>query len=543
MHVTSGHDRVLPRALEARTLLGAKDVANRNEVLLSARVAGVRYCSTCCSAFRSDFERCPNDGGELQVSTVDPLLGRTLGDRYVIEQLIGEGAMGRVYRARHRVFADQRYAVKVLVGDLAASSTMRMRFAREAQNASRLDHPNVVNVIDFGKTERGLHYLVMDLVEGESLADIVRRGPLSATRVIRIARQLCEGLDHAHGRGMIHRDFKSENILVVSARGSEREVARIADFGLAMSLARDVRLTTTGVACTPAYAAPEQLRGTAIDHRVDLYGLGVTMFEMLSGGELPFEGDIDSTIAAKLLQEAPSIATRAPNVPPGLVALVARLLASDPAQRPRSAREVIQALETSRSPPVQPVRVVAAKPPARPRARVRSRGAPVRGVMLVTSLAVLSSLSIHALERAEPHAAELAMVPELAIAPEPEPLRTKVAASQTDDPPPEPQRNDRDEVDEADPRAKARAGTSRRRTSARVATSVEPSALEVAKRYRAIGRRLAVLEGKLGPQRTLDLWSRYRRIRITAAMSSQDVRNRAAAALDRLQRAIDARAR
>ncbi|HEY5948126.1 MAG TPA: serine/threonine-protein kinase, partial [Kofleriaceae bacterium] len=221
----------------------------------------VRYCSSCFAVFRTDFERCPNDGGELTLSMTDPLLGHTLADMYVIEALIGEGAMGRVYRARHRTLENQRYAIKVLIGDLAASSTMRQRFVREAHHASQLDHPNVVNVIDYGKSERGLHYLVMDLVEGCSLAKLLQFGPMAADRVIRIAHQLCEGLDHAHGRGVIHRDFKSDNILIIPGGRSEsghlhsggspgREIARIADFGLSMSTANDVRLTTDGVACT-----------------------------------------------------------------------------------------------------------------------------------------------------------------------------------------------------------------------------------------------------------------------------------------------------
>ncbi|HEX5063430.1 MAG TPA: serine/threonine-protein kinase [Kofleriaceae bacterium] len=315
----------------------------------------------------------------------DPLIGATVAD-YVIEALIGEGAMGRVYRAHHRTFTNQRYAVKVLLGDLAASSTMRQRFEREAQNASRLDHPNVVNVLDYGCSGPGMYYLVMDLVEGCSLTTLLQSGPMSADRVIRIAHQLCEGLEHAHSRGVIHRDFKCDNILITGEPG--REVARIADFGLAMSTRHQVRLTTTGVACTPAYAAPEQLRGDAIDHRVDLYGLGVTMFEMLSGGYLPFEGDLDATIAAKLAHEAPSIVTRAPNVPPGLVTLVGRLLAHDPGDRPRSTRAVIRALETSLTLPRPPIRTIDMRPLSK--RQLRARSLTIRGAVLALAIAGLA---------------------------------------------------------------------------------------------------------------------------------------------------------
>ena len=469
--------------------------------------------------------------------TADPLLGSTLGDRYVIEALIGEGAMGRVYRARHRVFGNQRYAVKVLIGDLAATSTMRIRFAREAQNASRLDHPNVVNVMDFGKTERGLHYLVMDLVEGEPLAAIARRGPLPAERVIRIAHQLCEGLAHAHERGMIHRDFKSENILVVGEPG--REIARIADFGLAMSVTRDIRLTTTGVACTPAYAAPEQLRSAAIDHRVDLYGLGVTLFEMLSGGYLPFEGDLQSTIAAKLLHEAPSILTRAPNVPPGLVTLVGRLLAHDAAQRPRSARAVIKALETSMTLPNPPIRTIRTRPSVPPGTRRR----PFRSALLLCVLAALGSLSVYTDDRV------VATAPRVAAAPAPEsfaPIHVQFVSAD-DPPPPEPSPDELAAAQEAERAARRERAAKARRARAQVRQTIvrgpEPTALEVATRYSAIGRQLAALQEERGDDSTLDLWPRYRRIRITEAMSSQDSRNVAAEALEQLQRSIEERSR
>ncbi len=361
-------------------------MANPKLASTPAPTAGtVRYCATCYAVYRTDFERCPHDGGALRLSATDPLLGQTFGETYVIEALIGEGAMGRVYRARHRTFDNQRYAVKVLIGDLAASSTMRLRFEREAKHASRLDHPNVVNVIDYGTSPTGLHYLVMDLVEGVQLTALVRQGPMHADRVIRIAHQLCEGLEHAHSRGVIHRDFKCDNILIVGEPG--REIAKIADFGLAMSTSHEVRLTTSGVACTPAYAAPEQLRGKPFDHRVDLYGLGGTMFEMLSGGYLPFEGDLQQTVSAKLSHEAPSILTRAPNVPPGLVTIVSRLLAYDPEERPRSAQAVIKALETSLTLKRPPIRTIDMRP-LRKVQRRRIKGALIGFAIMIAAVAV-----------------------------------------------------------------------------------------------------------------------------------------------------------
>lgn len=529
-------------------------------------VGTVRHCSVCLAVFRTDFARCPTDGGELVLATVDPLIRTIVADTYVIEAMIGEGAMGRVYRAHHARLENHRYAIKVLIGDLAASSTMRLRFEREAQNASRLDHPNVVNVIDFGKTDRGVHYLVMDLVEGSSLAEITRLGPMPAERVIRLAHQLCEGLDHAHERGVIHRDFKSDNILVVPAGGRRgarasagREIARIADFGLAMFVEHDVRLTTSGVACTPAYAAPEQLRGGPIDHRVDLYGLGVTLFEMLSGGYLPFEGDLDATIAAKMSYEAPSVLTRAPNVPPGLVTLVSRLLAHEPEHRPSSARAVIRALETSMTLPRPPLRTLDMRPIAKRRTVRRSRWVKIKGALLAASIAAMASWPRDGAEPAHatlPHVAVAAAEPAppvLVDSPEPmavaaEPPTTRFADVLVADltPPaavplalPEEVPAAREQAARAAAARRARHAAARRHAAhATRAMSVEPSdgpsALEVATRYSAIGRRLAALDESSDTAAALR--RRYAAIGIDEAMGSQRARNAAATVLDGIAR-------
>jgi serine/threonine-protein kinase len=270
----------------------------------------------------------------------DALLGRTIGEHYVIEQAIGEGAMGRVYRARHALLSHKHYAVKVLFGDVATSAAMRVRFTREAQAASRLEHPNIVAVLDVGRSTTGLMYLVMDLVEGDTLARVIRRGPIAPARAIALALQLCAGLAHAHARDLVHRDFKPDNILVTPAGD-----ARIVDFGLALSLhADDARLTTSGILCTPAYAAPEQLVGGRIDHRADLYALGITLYEMLTGGKLPFDGNSNDVMTAKLARTPPSVLAAAPDVPAGLARLIAALLQRDASRRPRSAREVADRL-------------------------------------------------------------------------------------------------------------------------------------------------------------------------------------------------------
>src|ERR1700759_2181398 len=173
--------------------------------------AGVRYCTTCRAVYVSDFARCPNDGGALDVTDDDPLVGTDVS-HYRVDEFIGGGAMGRVYRAHHTLLHHKQVALKVLRGDLAATMAMRLRFTQEAESASHLVHPNVVSVSDFGRTETGLLFIAMDFIEGRNLADIiVTEGPLSVSRTIALAQQLCAGLGHAHEQGFVHRDFQHDN--------------------------------------------------------------------------------------------------------------------------------------------------------------------------------------------------------------------------------------------------------------------------------------------------------------------------------------------
>ncbi len=276
----------------------------------------------------------------------DPLLGTVIG-HYTIDKLLGEGGMGRVYLAHHANLPNKRYAFKVLLGDHAASTMMRARFTREAERASQLDHPNVVKVVDFGQTTHGLLYIVMDHVDGPSLATLIDDVPMLPAQVIALARAICKGLVYAHAAGIVHRDLKPENILIAS--GPDGLVPRIVDFGLAMSVDQsDARLTESGMTMgTPAFAAPEQLTGKPIDHRADLFALGISMFEMLTGGKLPFEGAVMEVVSAKTAKDAPRISECVPElvVPAELDDIVARLTRRNPAERYASAREVIEALD------------------------------------------------------------------------------------------------------------------------------------------------------------------------------------------------------
>ncbi|HEX4420198.1 MAG TPA: serine/threonine-protein kinase, partial [Kofleriaceae bacterium] len=313
--------------------------------VVSEHPRAVWCCSRCGAVYHKDFPRCPIDGAEVTRVERDPLLGARVS-QYQIDHLIGEGGMGRVYHARHMHLPNRRYAFKVLLGDHSASATMRMRFTREAERASKLDHPNIAGVVDFGQTEHGLPYIVMNYVDGPSLVRLIGNAPMAPARVVALARAICEGLDYAHAAGLVHRDLKPENILV--ATGPDGEVPRLVDFGLAMAVDQtDARLTDSGMTMgTPAFAAPEQLSGKPIDHRADLYALGMTMFEMLTGGMAPVDGSVMEVVAARTARDAPRISARAPGlaVPAVLDDIVARLTRRRPAERFASAREVIDAL-------------------------------------------------------------------------------------------------------------------------------------------------------------------------------------------------------
>lgn len=306
----------------------------------------VRHCPTCLAIYRSEFTRCPVDGAHIVFAETDPMIGVTVAEHYQIDELLGIGSSGRVYLAHHRRLSQRRFALKILFGDLAATSSARMRFTHEAESASRLAHPNLVSVVDFGKTPAGLLYLAMDFIEGPTLASLLsKHGALAQDRAVRMALQLCRGLAHAHDLGLIHRDFKPDNILVSS--DAHGDVPRIVDFGIALSADDgDPRLTATGVTLgTPAYAAPEQTTDGEVDHRADLFALGVTLYEMLTG-VLPFEGTMVEIMRQNATMNPPPMSERAPGVQvtPALQNVVLKLMARDPSQRYQTAREVLEAL-------------------------------------------------------------------------------------------------------------------------------------------------------------------------------------------------------
>ncbi|HTE53517.1 MAG TPA: protein kinase [Kofleriaceae bacterium] len=307
--------------------------------------------------FRTGFDCCPADGAALRPCSegVDPLIGAEIADRYLIEDLVGEGSMGMIYRARH-LRLPCKFAIKVLFGDLVADPRMRIRFAQEAALASRLSHPNVVSVVDFGRSDAGLLYLVMSYVEGEPLSDLIaREAPLDTAQAIRLTRELAQGLAHAHSQGLVHRDFKPGNVVLERNEGGT-PVPRILDFGLAISM-RDRegvgeevagRLTECGlIVGTPIYIAPEQALDHAVDHRADLFALGVTMYEMLTGRP-PFDGSPVEIAHKNVTERVPPMSVRRPGleVQPELERVVRRLLAKAPENRFASAEDLCAALDS-----------------------------------------------------------------------------------------------------------------------------------------------------------------------------------------------------
>lgn len=275
------------------------------------------------------------------------LSGRVLSDRYRIEGSLGVGGMGEVYRAEHTLMK-KTVAVKVLHPDVVGHGEAVERFRREAQAAAHIDHPNICVATDFGEMKEGGFFLVMEYLEGNTLDEtLVCVERFEPARAIHIADQILAALTQAHGAGVVHRDLKPENIMLVE-RDGDHDFVKIMDFGVArVRIGEDAgaaKITQAGrVYGTPHYMSPEQAAGAEdIDHRADLYSLGVILFEMLTG-TLPFvDRNPAKIMAMHMTEDPPSIRKRAPQarLPRRLDELISRLMAKDPNDRPGSAQEV-----------------------------------------------------------------------------------------------------------------------------------------------------------------------------------------------------------
>ncbi|PYS68987.1 MAG: hypothetical protein DMF69_18400 [Acidobacteria bacterium] len=307
----------------------------------------MKKCPKCGIEYADTTTLCPADGVALETSN-DSLIGKTLPGKYRIDARLSTGGMGTVYRGTH-VLMEKTVAIKVLRPSLAADEKIVARFSREARAASRISHPNALSVTDFGEDENGIVFLVMEYLSGKTLKQVIRdEGPLSLTRTVEILRQVGDALQVAHSQGVIHRDLKSDNIMLLSTGAGD--YAKVLDFGIAKINEPegefDAGLTAPNLVIgTPQYMSPEQCsQDGEIDARSDIYSFGIIMYEMLVG-HVPFTGESATIVMMKHLQEpVPSVLDERQDIPESVARVVARAMAKVPSNRYQSASELIEDL-------------------------------------------------------------------------------------------------------------------------------------------------------------------------------------------------------
>ena len=305
----------------------------------------MKVCPRCSELYPDDADSCPRDGTELR-TVLDPLIGKTVGGRFRLIQRLGSGGMSSVYLARH-VLIDRLMAIKTLRRDLARDPIQRNRFLREARAVNRINHANIVEISDFGETEDGLVYLVMEYVPGDQLLKLLEDGPLPPLRALDIIEQCGNALARAHQMGVIHRDLKPENILIVQ-RKSRRDFVKLLDFGIAKILDAPSLTGSQQIFGTPGYIAPEYIQSTDIDGRSDLYSLGCILYELITGA-LPFDYEYPGDLLVKHVTEQPiRPSVRLPGVEPAMEAFILRCLAKNPDERFRDAFHFIAELRAVR---------------------------------------------------------------------------------------------------------------------------------------------------------------------------------------------------
>ncbi len=323
----------------------------------------MRPCPQCGTACEEAHHYCPGCGfpvGAVSLNNEDKLVGRTLPGGYQVLDLIGVGGMGRVYRAEQRALG-RTVAVKVIHPHLLSDDQSILRFMTEARASSQLNHPNSVSVIDFGRTDDGQPYLVMEFLRGKDLARVAyEQGPLPFKRIVDVLVQALAALTEAHDLGIIHRDLKPENmILETLKRGGD--FVKVVDFGLAKLRVDTTNVTMPGIVCgTPDYMAPEQGRGDPIDGRSDLYAMGVILFQLLTG-RLPFEADNPTQVVLMHMTVPvpdPRQLAAERSIPDSLARVVLKAMAKEPEDRYQDAPEFAEALkqaeEASRSRSIAP---------------------------------------------------------------------------------------------------------------------------------------------------------------------------------------------
>ncbi|HYK11156.1 MAG TPA: serine/threonine-protein kinase [Gemmatimonadales bacterium] len=305
----------------------------------------MKICPVCSTEFPNDQKFCPNDGSVLRgAAPTSDLVGQVIAERYHVVKKLGEGGMGQVYLAEH-VKMGRRSAIKVMNPSMTHDPDAVARFNREAANASRITHPNVCAVYDFGETPDGLIYLAMEFIQGEPLTDLIEReGALKVGRAVKIFQQTADALQAAHDLGIVHRDLKPDNIMLAKGRDGA-DVVKVVDFGIAKAVGGDEagqKVTKTGlVVGTPEFMSPEQLSGDKVDGRSDLYSLALVLYRMLTG-TLPFQAtSVQETMIKRLTDEPTKLAVSRPDLtfPPKLQGVLDHALTRTPNERYQSVAE------------------------------------------------------------------------------------------------------------------------------------------------------------------------------------------------------------
>lgn len=293
----------------------------------------------------------------LDTPHTDPFIGRTIDGKYTIEQRIGRGGSGTVYRARHAII-HRPVALKVLSLDLVSEPDSLERFRREAETAAHVKHINLVPVTDFGLTSDGVAYLVMEFIEGSSLRKILdRERTLQPDRIVRMMKSICSGIHAAHRRGIIHRDLKPDNVMIEVV--DDEEMPRVLDFGIAklmdaVQVTSGFRTETGSVMGTPHYMSPEQCEGKPLDARSDIYSLGILVYEMLTGN-VPFPGKVSTTVMMQqVTKRPPSLRSQRPDISAAAEACVMRAMDKDRNGRQTSALDFFLELEAAFATPDEP---------------------------------------------------------------------------------------------------------------------------------------------------------------------------------------------
>jgi serine/threonine-protein kinase len=300
----------------------------------------MKYCPICGREYADESSVCPSDGAVLRLpgAKPDPFEGREIKGRYRILSRLGQGGMGSVYLAEQKSVR-RKVALKILKQDLLQDDAHVARFRLEARLTGNLDHRNIPRVYDFDQTEDGSLFIVMEFIEGHTLTALIgERGSLEPGRALRLGRQVAEGLQAAHRKGVVHRDIKPDNIMIETG-----DVVKVMDFGVArLRESENARLTQVGLMVgTPQYMAPEQIEGGEVTERTDIYALGIVLYEMLTG-EVPFKAKTPAAVIVQKLQQPPPRprALRG-DIPAAIEALVLQMMEADPARRPNDLSEVV----------------------------------------------------------------------------------------------------------------------------------------------------------------------------------------------------------